>query len=73
MEEQKTPTPPEPAHQPGTPKGEERTKEEGKEPGRHDTGTTGTKRPTGKSTAKTSTSVNPKEPIDPQSPNLPPP
>ena len=71
MAEQQTPTPPEPAHQPGTPKGEERVKKEGKEPGRKDTGTKGAKRPTGKSTGRTSTGVNPKEPIDPESPNLP--
>ncbi len=63
-------TPPEPTHEPGTAKGEEMVSEKGKEPGRHDTGTTGAGRPTGKSTARDSTSINPQDPIDPESPNL---
>lgn len=71
-EQQKPATPPNPAHQPGTGKGEEKVKSEGKEPGRKDTGTTGkANRPKGKSTARDSTGVNPKEPVDPQSPHLP--
>lgn len=41
-------TSPEPTQEPGTRKGEEIIKEEGKEPGRHDTGTTGADRPAGK-------------------------
>jgi hypothetical protein len=71
-EQQKPPNPPDPAHQSGTSKGEEKVKEEGKQAGRKDTGTTGeAKRPTGKSTAKDSTGVNPKDPVDPESPHLP--
>ena len=62
---------PEPSHTAGTPKGEERKKKEGKETGRKDTGAAGkAKRPTGKSTSKSSTGVNPKEPVDPTSPNI---
>lgn len=61
-----------PAHTPGTRKGEEMSKGTGKEPGRHDTGTTGAGRPTGKSTARDFTGINPdaRNPIDPQSPTL---
>ncbi len=41
------------------------------ESGRHDTGTQGsTNRPKGKSTARDSTGVDPKGPIDPDSPHL---
>jgi len=72
-EEQKSPAPaqPEPAHIPGTPKGEERKKKEGKEAGRQDTGATGeAKRPAGKLTGEPSTGINPKEPVDPDSPHL---
>jgi hypothetical protein len=63
-----------PAHQGGTGKGEERSNLGG-EPGRHDTGKTGADRPTGKSTARSSTSINPdaENPTDPSSPNMPPP
>ncbi len=43
------------------------------EPGRHDTGEQGqTGRPTGESTMRDSTSVDPQEPIDEESPTLPP-
>ncbi|HZS79399.1 MAG TPA: hypothetical protein VFA41_22490 [Ktedonobacteraceae bacterium] len=62
---------PEPTHQPGTSKGEEKAKEAGKEPGRRKTGTTGAKRPAGKSTGRDSTGLNPSEPIDKESPNMP--
>ena len=42
-----------------------------KEPGRVDTGAKGeSDRPTGKSTGRDSTGVNPEDPIDPKSPNL---
>jgi hypothetical protein len=72
MDEQKPPTPPDPVHQPGTGKGEEKVKTEGKAPGRQDTGSTGkAKRPSGKSTAKDSTGINPKDPQDPESPHIP--
>lgn len=71
-EEQKAPTQPEPAHTPGTGKGEEKKKKEGTEEGRRDTGTTGkAKRPAGKTTASESTGVDPKGPVDPESPHLP--
>ncbi|GAC1397078.1 MAG: hypothetical protein NVSMB65_16140 [Chloroflexota bacterium] len=59
-----------PAHDAGTRKGEEMPGAEGKEPGRQDTGTTGAGRPTGTSTARDSTSIDPQDPIDPESPNL---
>ena len=49
MDEQKPTPQPEPVHQPGTNKGEEKVKKEGKQPGRKDTGTGGPNRPTGKS------------------------
>ncbi len=63
-----------PAHQPGTRKGEEMTQNEGKEPGRHDSGQSGAGRPVGRSTARDSTSINPdkENPIDPRSPKMPP-
>jgi hypothetical protein len=67
--------PPEPAHQPGTRKGEERAMKEDQEPGRHKTGIRGAGRPTGKSTGRDYTGINPKdrEPIDQASPTIPPP
>jgi hypothetical protein len=71
MDEQKQSAP---AHQPGANKGEEKPKSEGKESGRQDTGTTGqANRPSGKSTGKDSTSINPEKenPVDPQSPHMP--
>jgi hypothetical protein len=41
------------------------------EPGRRDAGGEGpTNRPTGKSTARDTTSIDPQDPIDPRSPNL---
>jgi hypothetical protein len=61
-----------PAHTPGTRKGEGIVQEEGKEPGRHDKGETGAGRPAGGSTGRDSTSINPQDPIDPNSPNMPP-
>jgi hypothetical protein len=63
-----------PAHQPGSRKGEEMKQGEGKESGRHESGETETGRPVGHSTARDSTSINPdaENPIDPQSPNMPP-
>ncbi len=72
MAEQDT-TPDEPAHTPGTAKGEEKAKHSGKEPGRHDTGVDDKGRPTGTSTARNSTSINAKDedPIDPNMPNMP--
>ncbi len=55
------------AHTPGTPKGEERLRREGREPGRED--------PRIGRTARDSTSINPKarDPIDPRMPHMPPP
>jgi hypothetical protein len=55
------------SHTPGTPKGEERVKREGREPGREDT-------KVGRS-ARDATSISPeaREPIDPRMPHLPPP
>jgi hypothetical protein len=60
-------TPDLPSHTPGTPKGEERVRREGREPGREDT-------KSGR-TARDSTSINAaaRDPIDPRMPHLPPP
>jgi hypothetical protein len=62
-----------PSHDAGTGKGEEKSSTEGKESGRHDGGTTHAERPTGGSTQRDSTSINPedRDPIDPNSPNFP--
>lgn len=62
------------SHDIGTGKGEEKSGTEGKESGRHDTGTTGADRPAGTSTARDSTSINPEDmdPIDKDMPNMPP-
>jgi hypothetical protein len=56
-----------PAHTPGTPKGEERVRREGREPGREDL-------KHGRR-ARDATSINAeaREPIDPRMPHLPPP
>jgi len=63
-----------PSHDAGTGKGEEKSSTEGKESGRHEAGTTHADRPAGTSTARDSTSINPEnmDPIDPNSPNMPP-
>ena len=55
-----------PAHTPGVPKGEERVRRYGREPGRED--------PRFGRTARDSTSINPDAcaPIDPRMPHLPP-
>lgn len=62
-----------PTHDLGTGKGEEASSAQGKEAGRHDKGETGAGRPTGGSTARDSTTINPEdeEPIDPSMPNMP--
>ncbi len=45
----------------------------GDEPGRHDTGDQGqTGRPTGEASMRSATSIDPQEPIDEDSPTLPP-
>jgi hypothetical protein len=63
-----------PSHDWGTGKGEEKSSMEGKESGRHELGETHAERPAGTSTARDSTSINPEneDPIDPNSPNMPP-
>ncbi|MFL6278311.1 MAG: hypothetical protein ACJ74G_24260 [Blastocatellia bacterium] len=63
-----------PTHHPGARKGEELLDDEGKESGRHDKEQSGDNRPSGGSTARDSTSINPddRNPIDPNSPNMPP-
>jgi hypothetical protein len=60
-------TPDLPSHTPGTPKGEERVRHEGHEPGRQKD------RP--HRTARDATSINAaaREPIDPRMPKMPPP
>jgi hypothetical protein len=61
------------AHTPGVSQGNEPGGIEG-DPGLYETGETGAGRPTAKSTARKSTGINPeaRNPIDPNSPNLPP-
>jgi len=63
-----------PSHDSGTRRGEDMTDSDGKEPGRYDKGETGAGRPAGGSTARDSTGINPEDmdPIDPDSPNMPP-
>lgn len=63
-----------PAHTPGTRQGEEIKKEDGKEPGRQDSGTTHADRPAGTKTARDSTAINPEdvEAKDPNAPKMPP-
>jgi hypothetical protein len=62
------------SHTPGTAKGEEKIKDEGKEEGRFDHDDAGGDRPGGGSTARNSTGINPedRDPIDPNMPNMPP-
>jgi len=61
------------AHTPGVSQGNEPGGIEG-DPGLYETGETGSGRPTAKSTARKSTGINPeaRNPIDPNSPSLPP-
>jgi hypothetical protein len=56
-----------PSHTPGAPRGEERVRKEGREPGRE--------QPKLGRTARDATSINPRarDPIDPRMPHLPPP
>jgi hypothetical protein len=63
-----------PRHHPGARKGDEVRQDEGREPGRHDSESTGAKRPSGGKTARDSTAINPEstEAIDPRSPRMPP-
>jgi hypothetical protein len=61
-----------PSHTPGTSRGEEMKKKQGKEPGRHDEEETGAGRPAGGRTARDSTGINPQDPVDPKSPKMPP-
>ena len=64
----------EPTHHPGARKGEEIVQSEGKESGRHDSGGSGASRPSGTSTSRDSTRINPENesPVDEKSPNMPP-
>jgi hypothetical protein len=64
------------SHEAGVAKGEEQVENDGKEPGRYDTEEGGGRgRPTGTSTARNSTGINPEdeEPISEDMPNMPPP
>lgn len=62
-----------PTHSAGTRRGEDIKDADGKEPGREDTGTTGANRPSGESTARDSTGINPESvESDTESPNMPP-
>lgn len=65
----------EPAHTPGSRKGEEMAGDVDGESGREDRGSTETGRPTGGVTGRFSTGINPdmENPIDPDSPEMPPP
>lgn len=61
---------PELAGKPGRPRGEDET-EHGSEPGRTEAAPEGpTRRPRGQSSARDTTSIDPQDPIDPDSPNL---
>ena len=63
------------AHDAGTRKGEEMAKSHGREPGRQQhSGQSGAGRPSGGSTARDSTGINPedREPIDSRMPHMPP-
>ena len=60
-----------PTHTPGVRKGEELNKK-GKEAGRKDTGKSGAGRPSGTRTGRDSSTVSPTDPIDPNSPDMPP-
>lgn len=53
-----------PSHTPGTRKGEELAADD--EPGREETGKSSTGRPSGTSSARDFTGVNPQDPIDPE-------
>jgi hypothetical protein len=62
-----------PTHTTGTRQGEGIKDEEGKESGRHDTGATHADRPSGGSTARDSTAINPDDvESDSNMPNMPP-
>lgn len=62
-----------PTHTTGTRKGEDIKDEEGKEPGRHDAEETHANRPSGGSTARDSTAINPDSvESDSDMPNMPP-
>lgn len=52
-----------PGHVPGTRRGEDAQEREGKEAGRYESGTTGAGRPSGGSTARDDTGVDPQDPI----------
>ena len=62
------------AHSTGVGKGEEIKDRDGKESGREDAGPTGAGRPSGSSTARDSTMINPDDvdAQDPKSPKMPP-
>ena len=59
-------------HTQGNRQGEEIKKKEGQEPGRHDHSETGAGRPSGTRKSRDATSINPQDPIDPDSPDIPP-
>lgn len=50
-----------PTHSPGTRQGEEIKDQDGTEPGRWDKGTTGADRPSGETSVRDSTAINPDE------------
>lgn len=74
MEEEQGPRASEPSHETGTPKGNEMASGDS-EPGHESTGTNPAGRPSGTTTARFSTGINPEDenPIDPSSPVMPPP
>jgi hypothetical protein len=61
---------PKPTHHPDVRRGEEIRAEDGKEPGRHDREQTGAGRPSGGSTSRDATAINPEstKAVDPKSP-----
>lgn len=74
MEDDQTEQSEDPSHEIGTRKGEEMASEDSDLEG-EDTGTNPVGRPTGTPSARFSTGINPEDeqPIDPDSPNMPPP
>ena len=74
MDEDHTGRTTDPSHDPGTRRGEEMGAGD-EEPGRETTGTNPAGRPTGTATGRFSTGINPEDenPIDPDSPEMPPP
>ena len=71
-EQQKPPSQSDAAQQPNSGKGDENLTNQGNNAGRQESGSTGdASRPSGTSSPQDSTGVNPKNPVDPESPHMP--